>query len=117
MRPSSSSGACLRSVKSSLTIPRTPWRAAKKRSLCGAFRASRTAPTSDWLITDVGPPDWPMTALPRALLIRDPGAKITRLQRLGTTPGRRRYYGTAGGEFKRDLLRDGRRVRGLPFDV
>src|SRR5687767_15572863 len=38
--------------------------------MCGALRASRTAPTSDWLMTDVGPPDCPMTALPFVLLIR-----------------------------------------------
>src|SRR5688572_13325448 len=53
-------------MKSSLTIPRTPWRLPRSLSMKPApdFFTSWITPTRDWLMTDVGPPDWPMTALP-----------------------------------------------------
>ena len=48
--------------------PRTPWRMPRMRltwplAPSPAFRPSMT-PTSDWLMTAVGPPDWPIAALP-----------------------------------------------------
>jgi hypothetical protein len=37
--------------------------------MCPARRTASTTPTSDWLMTEVGPPDWPMTALPLGILL------------------------------------------------
>ena len=63
-RSSSSSATFFSGMKSSLTIPRTPCRAPSSSLMCPACLAACTTPTSDWLMTDVGPPLWPMTALP-----------------------------------------------------
>src|SRR4051794_8612638 len=71
MRSSRSAAIADRSTSPSvppLTSPRTPWRRPRIRltwplapSPC--LRPSMTR-ASDWLITAVGPPDWPIAALP-----------------------------------------------------
>ena len=70
-RASRSAAMSVRSTRPSsppLTRPRTPWRMPSTRftwlvAQRPRFRPSMT-PTSDSLITAVGPPDWPITALP-----------------------------------------------------
>src|SRR4051812_44258043 len=54
----------VRSTKSLLTMPRTACFAPRIFSMNGEPRSPSTQPTRDWLMTAVGPPDWPMTALP-----------------------------------------------------
>src|SRR4051812_15011392 len=48
--------SCVRSMNSSLMMPRTPCSAPYTRVTCGKRCASSTTPTIDWLITAVGPP-------------------------------------------------------------
>src|SRR4051812_9061335 len=73
------------------------------------LRASRMTPTRDWLMTLVGPPDWPMTALPLmgvamvyasdlAWIFRNlPGKDGTSRNERDNSPPGRPIKGPAGG--------------------
>jgi hypothetical protein len=53
-----------------------PWRMPNTLVISSCLRASLTKPTSDWLITTVGPPLWPITAAPRRVVLAFFGADI-----------------------------------------
>ena len=54
----------VRSSRKSPSTPSMPKRMPKTRLIPFALRHPSTTPTRLALMTDVGPPDWPMSALP-----------------------------------------------------
>src|SRR5512139_3686968 len=61
-------------------MPRTPYRAPYTRLTPWWRRASSTTPTSDWLITAVGPPPWATRILPDDIARTSCGAMYAHAQ-------------------------------------
>src|SRR6185503_16068514 len=68
-------------------------------------RASRTMPTRDWLMTTVGPPDWPMSTLPEGGRAGREEAPL--LIRRGACLSRRSIDGSSRGGARRVVVRRG----------
>src|SRR5579862_1993160 len=88
----------LRLMKSSLTMPRTPWRAPYTERTWAYLRASSATPTTLWLMTAVGPPPCATSIFPgfMAQRVAQPGAHWQFLSRSLRRLLRRRRRGLAG---------------------